>query len=162
MVRISTVFVGVLVLMGCASTPTREAFHTRLYQGAYDEVWLAALRALNDYPLKVSNKDAGKIQTETVNGPYNELLFAYPDPIELPERFRYSMRLNFAKLETERDGTAMVRIRLIKDLEKYQDFYAGWLAYDADGLEEKVLLYRIEHILQMERSLLKGSSTGDS
>lgn len=153
-------FIGVIVaahLTACASQPKAEPFYTRLYEGSYDDVWLATLKALNDYPLKVSNKDNGKIQSEVVNGPYNDLLFTYPDPIELPERFRYSIKFNFAKLGTE-DRKPMVRIRIIKDLEQFHDFYTGWLAYPSDGMEEKLLLYRIEHILQMEKHLAEGDA----
>jgi len=139
-------------LSGCASTPTAEPFYTRLYTGNYDDVWLATLKALNEYPLKLSNKDTGRIQSETVNGPYNDLMFTFPEQLELPERFRYSIDLNFAKLVSE-DSQPLVRIRVRKALEKFHDFYTGWLAYPSDGLEEKVLLYRIEHILRMERRL---------
>jgi uncharacterized membrane protein YgcG len=150
------VFVGiclVLLLGGCASTSDHsEPFYTRLYIGKYDDVWLATLKALNDYPLKLSNKDSGKIQSEVVNGPYNDLLFQYPEPIELPERFRYSLKLAFAKLVTE-DDQPLTRVRIIKDLERFQDFYTGWLPYPSDGLEEKILLYRIEHILRMQEAL---------
>lgn len=142
---------------GCASKKVEEPFQTRLYEGTYEDVWLAALKALNDYPLKLSNKDSGKIQSEVVNGPYNELLFTYPEPIELPERFRYSLRLNFAKLVSEDDKSPLVRVRLIKELERFHDFYTGWMGYPSDGLEERILLYRIEHILQMEKLLLKAS-----
>jgi hypothetical protein len=110
------------------------------------------LKALNDYPLKVSNKDAGKIQSEVVNGPYNDLLFTYPEAIELPERFRYSLKFNFAKLVAD-NRTPLIRIRIIKELEQFQDFYTGWIPYQSDGLEERLLLYRIEHILKMEKTL---------
>ncbi len=75
-------------MTACASTRPSEPFYTRLYIGSYDDVWLAALKALSDYPLKMSNKDSGKIQSEVINGPYNDLLFVYPDQLELPERYR--------------------------------------------------------------------------
>ena len=145
-------FAVVVCLGGCASKPAGDAFYTRLYEGTYDEVWIATLKALNDYPLKVSNKDTGKIHSEVVNGPYNDLLFTYPDSIELPERFRYSMKFNFAKLVSD-DRKPLVRIRIIKELEQFHDFYTGWVAYPPDGLEEKLLLYRVQHILQMEKKL---------
>ncbi len=145
----------VSLLWGCATTPTTsEPFTTRVYQGTYDEVWLASLKALNDYPLKLSNKDSTKIQSEVVNGPYNELLFSHPEPIQLPERFRFSIKLNFGRLETE-DKKPLVRIRIVKELEKFQDFYTGWVPYPTDGLEEKLILYRVESILAMERALSK-------
>lgn len=152
---------SVFLLAGCASTPSHEPFYTRLYTGKFDDVWLAALKALNDYPLKLSNKDSGKIQSEVVNGPYNDLLFQYPEPLELPERFRYSMKLSFAKLVTD-DDEPLTRVRIIKDLERFQDFYTGWLGYPSDGLEEKLVLYRIEHILKMQQALAKRSSNAGS
>jgi len=123
-----------------------------MYSGSYDEVWIAALKALNDYPLKVSNKDLGRVQSEVVNGPYNDLLFQYPEPLDVPERFRYSLKLSFAKL-TGDDTIPLTRIRIIKELERFLDFYSGWVAFPSDGLEEKILLYRIEHILRMEKLL---------
>jgi hypothetical protein len=145
---------AVLFSVSCATPPPADPFYTRLYIGTYDDVWLAALKALNEYPLKLSNKDTGRIQTEIVNGPYNELTMTFPDQLELPERFRYSLDLSFAKLESE-DKRPLVRIRIRKLLEKFHDFYTGWIAFPPDGLEEKVLLYRVEHILRMEKMLLK-------
>lgn len=148
--------VAFLFLGACATGRSPEPYQIRLYTAGYDQVWLAALKALNDYPLKISNKDSGKIQSEVVNGPYNDLLFVYPEQIELPERYRYSLRLAFAKLVSE-DNKALTRVRIIKDLERFNDFYTGWLAYPSDGLEEKLLLYRIEHILRMEQQLSEQS-----
>ncbi len=141
-----------LSLFGCASTPPSEPFYSRLYVGTYDDVWLAALKALNEYPLKLSNKDTGRIQSEIVNGPYNDLVMAYPGSLELPERYRFSVDFSFAKLVSD-DKRPLVRVRVRKALERFQDFYTGWLQYPSDGLEEKVLLYRIEHILRMEKLL---------
>lgn len=151
--------VALLVMSACASKRPEEPFYTRLYTGNFDEVWIASLKALNDYPLKLSNKDAGKIQSEVVNGPYNDLLFTYPEGIELPERFRYAVRLNFARLISE-DDQPVVRVRVIKDLERFVDFYTGWTPFPSDGLEERVLLYRIEHLLKMEQTMSRqvGSS----
>ncbi|NBX76246.1 MAG: hypothetical protein EBQ92_06800 [Proteobacteria bacterium] len=156
----SLVFRGILstalVLGGCASQrPSDEAFRTRLYEGSYDDVWLAALKSLNDYPLRVSNKDSGRIITETVNGPYNELVLTYPGPLEQPERFRYSLKFSFARLVSEQTNKPLVRVRVIKELEQFQDFYTGWLSYPSDGIEEKILLYRIEQVLGMEKALTK-------
>jgi len=150
------VFLGGIfsLFLGCSSTPKTELFYTRVYEGTYDEVWLAALKAVNDYPLKVSNKDSGKIASELVNGPYNDLFLTPPESIDLPEKFRYSLRFNFAKLEAE-DGQPLVRVRVEKNLEQFHDFYTGWLSFPSDGLEERLLLYRVEHILKMESQLAK-------
>src|SRR3989338_4412523 len=117
----------------CASQQNIDPYQTRIYEGNYDEVWMASLKALNDYPLKVSNKDSGKIQSEVVNGPYNDLFLSYPDPIDLPERFRYSMKFNFAKLVSD-NRKPLVRVRVIKELEQFHDFYTGWVAYPSDGI----------------------------
>ena len=148
------VVVSTMLICSCASQPTVEPYQSRIYIGSYEEVWTATLRALNDYPLKITNKDTGKIQTEVVNGPYNDLVFSYPEPLELPERFRYSVKFNIAKLPSEAGTRSAVRLRITKDLERFQDFYTGWLAYPSDGLEEKVLLYRIQHVLQMNKRLI--------
>ncbi len=141
-----------LIVTGCASQSPRKPFHTRIYDGSYDEVWGSGLKALADYPLKLSNKDTGRVTTEVVNGPYNDLLFQYPEKIELPERYRYSLEFNFAKLLGD-DKRPLTRIRVVKNLERFQDFYTGWTPYYSDGIEEQVLLYRMEHLLKMEKTL---------
>lgn len=143
----------ILALIGCSSVPTPQNFQTRIYQGNYDDVWLATLKALSDYPLKTSNKDTGKIQTEIINGPYNELLMTHIDAIELPERFRYFLDLSMAKLN-ESEKEPLVRIRAKKNLDKFQDFYTGYLPFPSDGIEEKIILYRISHILEMEKAMV--------
>ncbi len=147
-------FLYAVLSISCTSTPRLDPFQTRIFEGNFDDVWLATLKALNDYPLKVSNKDAGKIQSEIVNGPYNDLVFTYPEAIEVPDRYRYSLKFNFGKLEGD-DSKPLIRVRVIKDLERFQDFYTGWTPYVSDGLEEKIILYRIEHILRMEKLLSK-------
>lgn len=152
-ISVRAFFVVFLIgLSGCASQKRSEPFHTRIYPGNYDEVWLATLKALNDYPLKMSNKDTGRIESEIINGPYNDLLFSPIEPIELPERFRYSVKINFAKLESS-DERSLTRVRIVKNLEKFRDFYAGWTPFESDGLEESLLLYRVQHILQMDQRL---------
>lgn len=146
----------VVGLVSCVSKRPSELFYTRFFDGNYDEVWLASLKTFSDYPIRSSNKDSGKIQSEVINGPYNELFFTYPDPIDLPERFRFSLKVNFAKF-ADNVNRPMTRVRIVKELEKFQDFYTGWVGFPADGLEEMVLLYRIEHILKMEQALLRSN-----
>jgi hypothetical protein len=148
------VVVSLAFLAGCAGPPSRKPFYTRIYDGSYDEMWASSLKALADYPLKLSNKDTGRITTEVVNGPYNDLLFQYPEKIELPERFRYSLDFNFAKLIGD-DKRPLTRVRVVKNLERFQDFYTGWTPYGSDGIEEQVLLYRMEHLLKMEKTLAR-------
>jgi len=151
-----TLWVGLVFIVGCASQQKSELFYTRMFEGTYDDVWLAALKAVNDYPLKISNKDTGKIVSELVNGPYNDLFLTPPESIDLPEKYRYSLKFTFAKLQTEEENSRpLVRVRLEKTLEQFHDFYTGWLSFPSDGLEERLLLYRIEHILKMENQLTK-------
>jgi hypothetical protein len=113
-----------------------------------------AVKALADYPIKISNKDSGKIHTEVVNNPYNELFVTFPEKIDLPERFRYSLKLSIANI-TEKDDDTLVRIRVTKELEKFHDFYTGWMPYGSDGIEEKLVLYRIQHLIEMEKRFTK-------
>ena len=64
-----------LWLASCVSTGPIEPYVTRLYTGTYEEVWLAALKALGDYPLKLMSKDSGRIFTVSPN--YSISLFIW-------------------------------------------------------------------------------------
>lgn len=147
-------FLGVIFSMvSCTHTPTSEPFRNRIYASNYDKVWDMAVKALADYPIKVSNKDTGKIQTEVINSPYNELFFTFPERVDLPERFRYSLKLSIANINENSDEEGLTRIRITKELERFHDFYTGWVAYPSDGIEEKLFLYRVQHLIEMDRHL---------
>ncbi len=148
---------SMLLLNFCASKDINKPFFSRIYDSDYENVWNCTLKALSDYPIKLALKDSGRIESELVNGPYNELFFTYPDKLEAPERFRFSLTFAFAKLVSD-NNRPLTRIRLQKKLERFEDFYTGWINFPSDGIEEKTLLYRIEHILQMEKHLSKQTS----
>lgn len=142
----------VVVTVGCSAQRPKEPYYTRLYEGTYDDLWGASIAAMRDYPLRFSNKDTGKIQTEIVNGPYNDLVFTYPDPIETPDRFRFSVKAQVAKVGSSKKGD-IIRVRLSKDLERHVDFYTGWLPVSPDGIEERIILYRIAQTQEIQRAL---------
>lgn len=154
LIKFELLFLLIFLMVGCASKRPNQIFYSRIYDEDFESVWDCTLKALTDYPIKLALKDSGRIESELINGPYNELLFTYPDKIEIPERFRFSLSLTFAKLLSS-DNKPLTRIRLRKKLERFEDFYTGWINYPSDGLEEKTLLYRIEHLINMEKHLKK-------
>ncbi len=153
---ILTQVVGVLCTTQCAllekPAVTQSKPMTHLYSHPFDLVWDQTLAAITDYPLRSTDKDAGRIQTELITGPYNEVFMSLPEPLPLPERYRFTVRISMARLETE-DKQPLTRVRVLKNLEQYFNFYVGWRSTPSDDIEEKALLYRIEHLCAMSEYL---------
>lgn len=152
-----------MVLAGCAvfrenSGPTETfAPRTQTYFLSYDVVWRATQIALQNYPMRVNNIDAGIIETEPIkpfaDGGRSPLFWVAPykanEPVGAGKS--YFLRVHVTK------GTAgpnpAVRVNITKKLTNARDFFSDPTPLPSDGLEEQSILYRIARELQIEMAL---------
>ena len=124
----------------------------RIYFAPFDRVWRAS-HAILKYPIANENPDAGHIETEFIKGLDG---FLPPEKNKQPSAgLRYKLILNFAKGRTE--GRESTRLTIDKKIEVLRDFFSEPEAVYTDGLEEKVLFYRIERELVIFEALKKVS-----
>ena len=122
----------------------------RIYFAPFDRVWRAS-HAVLKYPIANENPDAGHIETEFVKGLDG---FLPPEKTKPPSAgMRYKLVLNFAKGRT--DGRESTRLTIEKKIEVLRDFFSEPESVYTDGLEEKVLFYRIERELVIFEALKK-------
>lgn len=143
--------------MGCSLFDKKPSAHARMAQVSkqkvfyanYDAVWRAAHAAIK-YPLAQENQDTGIIETEFIKG-----IDGWIAPGEKPPSsgLRYKLILTFAKGRVE--GRESVRITVQKKMELLKDFFSVPESVESDGLEEKVLFYRIERELIINEALKK-------
>ncbi len=141
--------------LGCAllepAPQTTPGPVSKVLTGSYDEIWRAIQKAFVNYPIQVNNNDQGIIETDIIKG---EQIWQPPFLTKGEKRnLRYVLRVNTVKGRVRNKDSVRVTVTKTVSLEK--DFFSGEVRLQADGLEEKAILYRIERELLLERSLQK-------
>ena len=123
----------------------------KVFLAPYDEVWRAAHTVLK-YPIVNENQDTGLIETDYIKAQDG---FTLPDQPAPSSGLRYKIVMIFAKGKSQ--GQESVRLTIDKKMEKLRDFFSEAETFTSDGLEEKVLFYRIERELLISKGLRKAS-----
>lgn len=151
---------AIFLLSSCAGGPSlkssardkalKKNIHQKVFYFPYDSVWRAAQLAVK-YPISVNNMDNGILETEFIRASDG-----FSSPVEEDEPssgVRYKITLALAKGRV--NGKESVRVTITKTVEKNRDFFSESEALESDGLEEKVILYRLERELVIEEALKK-------
>lgn len=151
----------VLNLVGCSlfDKPANETRRLkplskqRVFFADYDLVWRAA-HAVVRYPIAVDNQDTGILETEYIKGIDGWLP---PEAKAQPSSgIRYKVTLLFARGKTE--GRESTRVTIDKRVEILRNFFSEPETIESDGLEEKVLFYRMERELVISEALKKAGA----
>lgn len=145
-------------LISCSLFDVRPSAHSQMksvikqkvFYGSYDSVWLATHKILK-YPIAQENQDTGMIETEYIK---NVDGWIPPGSQAQPSAgIRYKIFITLAKGRNE--GRESVRVTIDKKMEILRDFFSPPETIESDGLEEKVLFYRIERELIITEALKK-------
>jgi hypothetical protein len=128
----------------------RKAPEQQIFYYPFDQVWRAA-HAVLKYPIANENPVSGYLETEFIKGVDG---FLPPDKTKPPSAgIRYKIVMSFAKGHT--DDRVSTRITIDKRMEVLRDFFSEPEPMASDGLEEKILFYRIERELIIYETLKK-------
>lgn len=147
-------FTGCALLSPTASTPQeviKKQSRQKIFLAQYDDVWRAAHTALK-YPISNENQDTGLIETDFIRAQDGFIAPEQPTP---SSGLRYKIVMYFAKGKTQ--GRESVRVTIDKKMEKLRDFFADSETLNSDGLEERLLFYRIERELLITKGLRKAN-----
>ncbi len=153
-------FIFILTLASCVSgTPVEKKNkkdlkfnHQKVFFSTYDAVWRAAQLSLK-YPIAINNMDHGILETDYIKGDDG---FIAPTENEIPSSgIRYKITLTIAKGKAE--GKESVRVIISKGVERKRDFFSDPEELASDGLEEKILFYRIERELLIDEALKRAA-----
>lgn len=99
--------------------------------------------------------DTGIIETEWIKADEG---FQSPIHEEAPSAgIRYKIAMSFVKGKFENKNS--VKVKITKKIERHRDFFSEPEVINTDGLEEKVLFYRMEREILIEEGLKKSSKT---
>lgn len=127
--------------------------HQKIYYATYEEVWKAAHASIK-YTIASENQDFGVIETDFVKAIDGWL----PPFMAKPENpgSRYKLVLNFARGNT--NGRESVRVTIDKRIEVFRSVISDIDTVASDGLEEKMLFYRMEREIVISQALKKAAA----
>ncbi|MCX6112670.1 MAG: hypothetical protein NTY22_05225 [Proteobacteria bacterium] len=151
-----------LLLWACNTTPPEftpsvnfvPAPRITIYQANYEYTWKAAMAEMQRYPLSIVNREAGTITTDNI--------IAISDRYETPNvisnleprsevKFYIDVRIRELPPVNNIPQTEVSVIKYITQLTQL----GGPRPLKSDYLDEKVILYRIKRLLELERLKLE-------
>lgn len=159
----SSSLILILMLAACVSSPPASKskslprpIYQKVFYFPYDNVWRAAQLALK-YPISVNNMDHGVLETDSIKA--DDGFFA-PGTERAPSSgIRYKISMILAKGKVE--GREGIRVTINKNIEKKRDFFSEAEVLPTDGLEEKVIFYRMERELVIDEALKKAAKSAN-
>ncbi len=144
--------VSILFLTACSSTPPVTYSSTsagpepvtRIYYANYDYTWQTALKELQRFNLKIINKDSGIIVTEDMTGYSSGFVRS---------QFRFYFDIKIDALPPE-NGLPQTKISITKFIYKLGGM-AQEKSVKSNFIDEKVILYRVKRLLEIERKKLE-------
>jgi hypothetical protein len=130
----------------------RKSANQRVYAYPFESVWRATQLALK-YPIAVNNMDNGVLESDWIKAADG---FQNPESEKEPSAgIRYKILMSLVKGKLE--GRESVRVTLTKRMEKQKDFFSEPESMESDGIEEKIIFYRIEREILIEEGLKKAA-----
>lgn len=136
------------------TAPNRPVkYKQKVFYSSYDEVWRAA-HAVLKYPILVDNQDTGVIETDYIKGVDGWLMPETPVPNSSGLRYKITMIFAQGKF----NGKDSVRVTIEKKIEILRDFFSEPDVMESDGYEEKVIFYRMEREIIINKALQKAGT----
>jgi len=138
---------------GCASTPEPKdsplGVQIKVFHASYDQAWAAALKALKDYQLITTNKDAGQIETEFKTGTTQDHIayFAATDT-RITKDMKWKLKVQVLQLKPE-----ITRVSVEKFEYESSGFLESYEPKKSNLLLEKAILYRMGRLIQIDQKI---------
>lgn len=126
----------------------KKSIKQKVFYSNYENVW-RSLHQVIRYPIAAENQDTGIIETEFIKAVDG---FLAPEMVKAPSPgLRYKLIFTVARGKfNNRDAT---RVTLDKRIEILRDFFSEPEVVPSDGLEEKVIFYRIDRELVISEAM---------
>ena len=121
------------------------------FQSDYNQTWQAILQVMRKYDIEKQNQESGMIKTRWIDNT-RELNFADSfgaDDSVKSAKFRVTINL----VKSSSYGREITKVSVYKRQLVEQDFLQGWKETRTDGIQEKILLYRIERSIALDNAV---------
>lgn len=140
--------------IGCSSLQATNydkipVYREHVFYGTYEKIWKATEKAVSNYSLAANNIESGIIQTDWVRG---DRVWSPPDSKKIPN-FGMRERITVYLTKGHSQGNPSVKVQVKKELELHKDFVMEPEIIPSDGLEELVILYRLERETEIAHAI---------
>ena len=127
----------------------RALSHSAVYPNSFSSVWSATLKVLKDYPIEVEIRESGEIKTKEIKG-YS--IWEPPDgSVKNKDSRVYRLSILLEKGSGALGSAPATRVNVMKNEFENQDFIMQNISIKSNGLEESLILYRIQRELYLTR-----------
>lgn len=142
-------------LLGIELEETKDAGpQSAVFEAPFDKVWRSAQLALAKYPIKVNNMDSGTLETDYIR--FEKIWRPPYQKTEPPSGERQMLSIRMIRGAYE-DKNEAVKVVVTKIIELAPDFTTQPKRKISDGIEERLILYRISRELAIEKALVKAN-----
>lgn len=137
-----------LVCFACVSVNTKhKPINETVFRGPMDNVWMAAEKALANYPISESNRDSGVLRTDFLRGSQ-----CWQSPNQ-NEKYSAGVRCSLSLQLIKLPHNGGIKVRVNRNLQLIRDFISEPENIFNDGMEEVNILYRIDRELSIEKEI---------
>jgi hypothetical protein len=151
--RLLALLIFTMLTGGCAtfdkSNPAGPQEH--VFNAPYEQVWRAVQLATAKYPRKIDDIESGLLETETMKADQGW----EPPFLKSHKSGGYRRHIQVRLIKGDFEGTPAIKVVVTKSAEILHDFFTEAEAVPSDGLEEKVILYRVDRELQIDQAIQK-------
>ena len=145
------------MLISCASYEKFQRMHRELeipseiFKSDFNQTWQAVIQVMKNYEIKDQNQEAGVIKTRWMD---NTLEYNFSHSFEKRDAIKaakFKLVINVVKgyrFNQEVSKVTIYRRQLIE-----QDFLQGMKETPSDGIDEKIVLYRIKRLIEIDNEL---------
>lgn len=147
---------------GCAifgaKKPPTVLSRQRVYFAPVADIERAMKQAMVKYPQRVDDPEAGIYETDWIKG---DVRFKPAhQPVTYPDGYRYRLVVRLVKGKST--AKPAVKVVVSKQIELQRDFFSEPEAVPSDGLEETLVLYRIQRELSIEKAIKRAQEKSNS
>lgn len=145
-------------LMSKPKETTVKSPVSRIYKYQFDKVWEATQKVLSKYSISVNNIDLGLLKTEHIK--VNSIWKSPHQKKEPSGGYKYQITVRLVK--GKHNGKPSTKVSVFKKIKLQKDFFTKVKLKPTDGLEEKVILYRILREIKIKNAIDKLQSQSNS
>jgi hypothetical protein len=144
-------------LGGCASYDSfryiTEEFEIpgQTFKAKYEQTWQAIVQVVKPYDLAYQNQETGTIKTHWIDNTMERNFQESFQDSETVKAARFKLTIRATK--SMKGNTEVTKVSIYKRQLVEQDFLQGWKEVPPDGIQERIMLYRMERLIKIDNQL---------
>ncbi len=125
---------------------------SKIFLMNFQQTWQAVLQVIKKYDIEYQSLESGVIRTRWIDNTSSiNFTDSYGNDDSFVKEAKFKLIVNITK--GSRGGEEISRVAIYKRQLVEQDFLQGWKEIPSNKIQEKILLYRVKRVLDIEEKL---------